>query len=654
MPQVVYDFRADASDLLSELSSVERAFFNSGKAATTASSQMASVDKTSKSTASSMGQLKIGIDAVDKAGKGMGGSVGSNIGMLKNFGESAAKVGSLLGVSGPVGIGIAAAVMALGGFVVALGAAVAGMAAVVSAAEDMNEKLKPFEDIEGFEPIAPGALDSIKNVNDSLDALNTVFQRAVVILGTEFAPYLEKASFTLVKLSLAGLDAWKAFSEGHDVVREFANFMLREFITSLTGPVGAIMRLVGGMGELWAALGKNDNALQRAKRSWDDLTGFIADQVIDTVGGAAVNALGKLNMATGDYDERARALLATQRDLKEGVKKTTKAIEEQIDVFALMDGVSERLLKVHGELFDLSETAAEQIESQWAKREGALNAEIALIERLLEMDTLTASQRESLLYDLEDAEALRLANDEDRAQRRKELAEEETQAIIDAWEAARAKIQQVKEEEAAAAKKLAQDVAMTSTQLAGSVFGMVEQLAMAAMKRGDEMSEQEKRNAKILFGVAKAAAMGEVIMNTAVAVMAALTVPPPVGPIQAAANAATGAAQLVMVAAQPPPQFPFGGVVEGDMMRMGMMPSDHGLIGVQQGEAVLNRSAVNRLGLDGVDALNRGGGSAAPMVIEMRYQHRIFDRFVQDNISKGGPLSDALSARRRVGHRRRK
>ena len=76
------------------------------------------------------------------------------------------------------------------------------------------------------------------------------------------------------------------------------------------------------------------------------------------------------------------------------------------------------------------------------------------------------------------------------------------------------------------------------------------------------------------------------------------------------------------------------------------------LASVQPGEGVLNRTATREAGGQaGIDAMNRGGRMGGPTVVNMVYKHRIFDSFVRDNLAKGGPLSQAVQGRRRVGHR---
>jgi hypothetical protein len=93
----------------------------------------------------------------------------------------------------------------------------------------------------------------------------------------------------------------------------------------------------------------------------------------------------------------------------------------------------------------------------------------------------------------------------------------------------------------------------------------------------------------------------------------------------------------------------------------GIVPSmdapslDHQLIAAQPGEAVLNRSAVDRLGPSGVDAINNGRMPGGEMVVQMVYEHRVFNSFVADSLSAGGPLTNALNRRSGPpGHSRRR
>jgi len=88
------------------------------------------------------------------------------------------------------------------------------------------------------------------------------------------------------------------------------------------------------------------------------------------------------------------------------------------------------------------------------------------------------------------------------------------------------------------------------------------QLAADKKKFADQekkLIEDKKELQRKAFIAKKAASIIEVAINTAVGVSAALTIPPPAGPILAAITGALGAAQAVVIASQPTPEFRKGG-----------------------------------------------------------------------------------------------
>lgn len=86
-----------------------------------------------------------------------------------------------------------------------------------------------------------------------------------------------------------------------------------------------------------------------------------------------------------------------------------------------------------------------------------------------------------------------------------------------------------------------------------------------AEKRAWKKKKEVKRKEAIANKVTGIAAA---IINTAVGVTAALTIPPPAGPILAGITAALGAVQVAMIAAQPIPAFATGGAVVGETMAL--------------------------------------------------------------------------------------
>ena len=159
----------------------------------------------------------------------------------------------------------------------------------------------------------------------------------------------------------------------------------------------------------------------------------------------------------------------------------------------------------------------------------------------------------------------------------------------------------------------------------------------------DNLTKGQKGALMAMFILQKAAAASSIAIDTAVAIMKAAILPPPLNIAAAISIAALGATQAATVAAAPPP-FHVGGVIPAGPGKQGVM------INALPGESILNRETTARLGADGVGGLNSGQGGGG-MVIEMVYKHRIFDAFVADNLAKGGPLKQATKQGRRVGHR---
>ena len=138
----------------------------------------------------------------------------------------------------------------------------------------------------------------------------------------------------------------------------------------------------------------------------------------------------------------------------------------------------------------------------------------------------------------------------------------------------------------------------------------------------------------------KAIAVSGAIANTALGLVKSVaTLGPPVPPnwegmAGFASAAAIGTTAIAGAAATPLPEFPTGGVVPETSM-------DHRAVGIQGGEAVLNRAAVDRLGAEGVNEINRGGGGTQVVAVNM-YEHRVFDAFIADNLRRNGPLRRAI------------
>ncbi len=126
-----------------------------------------------------------------------------------------------------------------------------------------------------------------------------------------------------------------------------------------------------------------------------------------------------------------------------------------------------------------------------------------------------------------------------------------------------------------------------------------------------------------LFGDSKAAAIATATINAAVAVTKSFaTLGFPAGIPAAIGAAAAGAAQVATIA-RTQPAFHGGGEVT---------------ITAQEGEGVVNRAGMSRLGREGLNAINRGmrdvGGRGGAMTITQVDSHRKFDTFYLKSLSR--------------------
>ena len=151
----------------------------------------------------------------------------------------------------------------------------------------------------------------------------------------------------------------------------------------------------------------------------------------------------------------------------------------------------------------------------------------------------------------------------------------------------------------------------------------------AIYTHSEQLSTDQKRK---LFYLSQAAAMSDVAINGIVAISETLAAygATPAGIALSIGLGATTAAQIATIAAEQP-SFDIGGVIRGGVMADS--PDQMG-VSVLPGESILNRSATERLGEGGVNALNGGGGTGQEIIVVPAYRH--FDRFIKDEYRKGG------------------
>lgn len=153
-----------------------------------------------------------------------------------------------------------------------------------------------------------------------------------------------------------------------------------------------------------------------------------------------------------------------------------------------------------------------------------------------------------------------------------------------------------------------------------SLFSSLGEFTNAAMGLMKEKGREDSKAAKILFNMSKAAALGDIAFESAKQIMAATALPPGFRGAKIGLVLATAAAQTGLVMAQQPPQSSF---------HMGGMAPDEMNSRVLQGEAVLDRATVQRIGgEEGVQQLQQGGGMDSQVVVIQPFRH--FGRFARE------------------------
>lgn len=203
----------------------------------------------------------------------------------------------------------------------------------------------------------------------------------------------------------------------------------------------------------------------------------------------------------------------------------------------------------------------------------------------------------------------------------------------------------------AARMNAAQTFLSNSASVMGTIADIADTMTQRQIDATERGSEAERRALKRQFAVHKAMAIAQATISTAMAVVQALgSLPPPASYVLAAVSGALGAVQIGLIAAEQPQIAHTGGMIRG------AKSPDEVPVMAQDGEGMLNRSAVKRVGGPrGVDALNRGEGGLGREVIAVPfYGHRMYDAVTTGALNrKTSSLARALRGVRttRSGHR---
>ena len=274
------------------------------------------------------------------------------------------------------------------------------------------------------------------------------------------------------------------------------------------------------------------------------------------------------------------------------------------------------------------------------KKVETLEKERDLLTDLMEAENRFFDRQTNARLELDKISEELLLNDDERQElsfqreleRIQHLGEVSDQAGL-ARELTEHKINEIRVAGMKEAKKQMKELLQDTIQQGDEMFGSLGQFASAAMELAKQNGKENSKTMKMLFRMSQVAAVGEIAMEAAKQVMAAAGLPVGLREAKIGLALGTAAAQTGIVMAQQPPQ---------SSMHMGGMAPDEMGARVLQGEAVLDRATVQRIGgEEGVQQLQEGNIGDSKVVVIQPFKH--FGRFAKE-IGFKAPIQTGLRA----------
>ena len=321
----------------------------------------------------------------------------------------------------------------------------------------------------------------------------------------------------------------------------------------------------------------------------------------------------------------------------------TNEIATQEKAMSIIVGHQEQAVDLAMQIQEFENETARAKEKQvnhTEKRVEKLEEEKDLLSDLMEAENNYFDRQTSARLDLDKIAEEMLLNDEERKElsfqreleRIQHLGEVSGQAGL-ARELTEHRINEIRVAGMKEAQKQMKQLVQDTIQQGDEMFNSLGQFASAAMELAKQNGKENSKTMKMLFRMSQVAAVGEIAMEAAKQVMAATALPVGLREARIGLTIGTAAAQTGLVMAQKPPQASF---------HMGGMAPDEMGARVLQGEAVLDRATVQRIGgEEGVQQLQEGNIGDSKVVVIQPFKH--FGRFVKE-IGFKAPTQTGLRA----------
>lgn len=578
-------------------------------------------------------------DAAKKVGQGANGASKGTDALSDSLNKNAENAGQAASIFGALGGAISVVSPKVGAAVTSLGAMASGLEAVHKSQKAMKMSSINFASVLGPVALAAAAAGlAFKHYSDELDeaeekmrlateraqTMATVFgslktDRARVALELDVAAGIKPAE-ELVKFN-AEQRAAAAFSAARgEAIKEVT--AAQEKLTAATDQEQKHLDLLAES-KSWIVMTNSRRA--SIKQAETQLEQAKALRVVAEKGVQNAKDLTQtLVKQEKDYSDaiRARAALLAKANKKGGSGSRAKA-EAAKALKALNEEAAARaaLLAIERQGQIASLTGEEKINEIYKDKVAALD-EIAA-------GHAVAAELEKAKHE---TEKMRIKEIDDLRARQREDAlaavQEERQKRKDAHD------QRITEEQ-----ELNTAIRMGLQDLTGNTADLMNQLS-------ENIGGTNKEQARALFNVAKGLTVAKIGFATAEGLIQGAAKGPPLGPIQIGAVLAQSAASLAMVAAQKPSFHTGSSFVNATGQRRELNAK------LRAGEAVSTPLGAEILGRGNIERANAGmsGGSGDRPVV-FQYEHRMFSRFIRDNVRMRGPISTELNRGKHTGHR---
>jgi methyl-accepting chemotaxis protein len=569
-------------------------FKGTGKSARDLAGNLESVEGSAGETSSIMSGLAGALAIVSPEAAEAAQSLGDAAGGL----EAVARTGpSLIGILGPVAVAVGAGALAFKKFSDDLEEAEDRMRAAAAQAARMSQVFGRLETTK-----ARIALE-LAVAKGEADQQQLVELNARERAAAEF----QKPKLEAAKLLAAAQTRVAAATEHLAAVEADRNILAGEGSAADLAHREAVEKATAALNVQIARRDKSRTVITRLRGEEEKLKGQILEIAAirereskkDSGGGGG--GRGKAAAEAAQAERERLAAIKAQAAALAGLEKIRRSAQ-----ISGLEGEEKIRAVYQDQITALKTIAGEHVENQ--------KVQIAVAEAQAELE----KNRERELADL-------------RSENMRRFQEENEAAWARAEENHNQELARIQEEKAA---RLA-----ASAELAGSSAQLFEALSQ-------NVGDMNKGAALSLFRISKGLTVAEIGLSTAEGLMTAATLPPPVDAIKAASVIAQSGASLAMVAAQKPSFHTGTGFVKPPSERRELNAR------LRAGEAVSTPLGAEIMGRDRIERANAGmseSGRDRPVVFQ--YEHRMFSRFIRDNVRMGGPISEELNRGRNTGHR---